>query len=197
MKKLLPLILVILIAACGNGEQGNMATEDNKADTTKTSASIRSNMSLKNDMDALEAVFSNDNWQIIDKKDTSYFYFSRLGDLTVNTYEYKIIKGDSAQVIHSSISPEKNDITWNFDGKKLQVRSATKGRAVLSERGNDSVQYEFIRTDNEHLSLTYPNKKNVVMKKMLALSLFLVRSNYDYSHGTKMAFDTTIYTRRK
>ncbi len=188
--------VVFFLLACGNQPQENTASADKKEDTAKASESIRSNMSLKNDMDALEKVFSNDNWQIIDKKDTSYFYFSRLGDLTVNTYQYKIIKGDSAQVIHSTISPEKNDITWKFDGHPLQITSATKGRAILSIAGKDSSsQYEFIRTDDDHLTLTYPDKRKVVMKKMLPLSLFLVRSFYDYGHGTKMAFDKKDFTR--
>ncbi len=197
MKKVLAIALVIFVSSCGDQSQEKTTAADTKEDTARISESIRSNLSLKNDMDALEGVFSNDNWQIIDKKDTSYFYFSRLGDLTVNTYEYKIVKGDSAQVIHSSFSADKAGINWYFNGKQLQVVSATKGRAVLHEKGRDSAQYEFIRTDNDHLTLTYPDKKKVVMKKMLPLSLFLVRSFYDYSHGTRLAFDTTRFKRKQ
>lgn len=193
------LLLAVLFFSCQSQQkQGDEETEaKTSADSVSVAESIRSNMSYLNDFNALEELFTNDNWLLADKKDSSYFYFSRINEYKVNTYFYKLEKGDSAKVIHQDMLANNNQLVWNFDQQPLYLVSATKARAVWALKGADSVQYEFIRIDNEHLRLTYPDKKQVVMKKMLPFSLFLVRSRYDFTNGTHYAFDTTQFSTKK
>jgi hypothetical protein len=192
------LLLTGLLFSCQSQQkEENKEGTNAPADSAAVSESIRSNMSYLNDFNALEALFTNDNWLMPDQKDSSYFYFSRVNDYKVNTYLYKLEKGDSAKVIHADMLADKNQLVWNFNQQPLYLVSATNARAVWAVKGTDSVQYEFIRIDHEHLRLTYPDKKQVVMKKMLPFSLFLVRSRYDFSNGTHYAFDTTQFNRKK
>jgi len=200
MRNVIFLLMAIFLFACQT-QQKEKSAEDKKEtsdiDTAKASESIRTNMSFLNDFNALEEVFGNENWLIAGKKDSSYFYFSRLGNYKVNTYVYKLVKGDSAKVIYGSMLPEGNSLTWNFDNHKVYITRATRGLAVWSVIGADSVQYEFLRLNDNQIRLTYPDKKKVVLQKTLAFSLFLVRNRYDYAHGTKYAFDSTQFNKKK
>lgn len=185
------LLAVIIIAACNNNNEPKEQIIEKKSDTAGNADPIRTNTSFLYDIKALEEIFTNDNWLITDKKDSSYFYFSRLGDFTVNTYEYRLVKGDSALVKKEKIGVEGDKITWNFKGEKLQLDKATKARAVWSVSGKDSMQYEFVRIDNNQIGLVLPDKRKLVLQKILPLSTFLVKSRYDFMHGTKLAFDSS------
>ncbi|MBI2283336.1 MAG: hypothetical protein HYU71_06490 [Bacteroidetes bacterium] len=189
--------ILFLLAACQGGNQEEKAEENKAADTVKMAESIRTNLSYLNDYNALEQLFSNDNWLIPGTRDSSYLYVSRLGNYVVKTYAYQLVKGDSAHVQHADVKTENDQLVWQFNGQKLYLTSATRARAVFAVVGADSLQYEFVRLDDNKISLTYPDKKKVVMKKMLQFSLFLARSRYDFTNGTKYAFDTTQFNKKK
>jgi hypothetical protein len=189
-------ISISFLLSCESGQKENAET-GKKTDTVKVVDEIRSNTSFLYDLRALEDLFSNDNWLIPGKKDSSYFYFSRTGDFKVNTYEYILAKGDSAKVKYTHVVQEGDKLSWNFDGKKLLLSNATAARSLWTVAGNDSLRYEFLRVDKNTVRLTYPDKKEVVMKKLLPFSLFLVRSRYDFSNGTHYAFDTTQFRQKK
>lgn len=189
--------MLFLLAACQGGNQQEQKEESKTADTVKMAESIRTNLSYLNDYNALEQLFTNDNWLIPGTKDSSYLYVSRLGNYVVKTYAYQLVKGDSAHVQYTTIQTEKDQLVWQFNGQKLYLTSATRARAVFAVAGADSLKYEFVRLDDNKISLTYPDKKKVVMKKMLQFSLFLARSRFDFTNGTKYAFDTTQFNRKK
>jgi hypothetical protein len=187
---------VVLLHACNTASTDTTA-QTKTADSTKVAEEIRSNMSFLNDYNALEAVFGNENWMLVNGKDTSYYYFSRLGDFNFNTYAYKLVKGDSSNVYHGKIRPEQNKLAWDFDGKKLLVISATVARVTASADGTDSAaKYEFTRLNNSSIGIVYPDQKKTVMRKTIPFGLFLVRSRYDHTNGTHFAFDTTQYTKK-
>ena len=200
MRKLSWLIIlpVWLMACNGSEEQKNSGAAEAatvSADTANaTEADIRTRVSYLNDYAAIEQLFGNENWMQIDKKDTSFFYFSRLGDFQFTTYVYKLVKGDSSKVEYGKISTEQGKLVWRFHNQPLYVNSASPARLILN--GTDSSRYVFVRQDNDHLQLTYPDKHTVVLTRTLPFSLFLVRSRYDYANGTKLAFDTTNFTRK-
>lgn len=198
MRKSFAVIVLISISlfACQSPQLENTPAITEKTDTVKAGESIRTNLSFLNDFNALEEIFTNDNWLIADKKDSSYFYFSRLGKFTANTYEYKVVKGDSAQVTHGLVQTEGDKISLPFNGHKLYIQSATKARLVCTVAGADSLTYTFLRLNDTRISLVYPDNKKIVLKKMLPLSLFLVRSRHDYTNGTKYAFDTSQFLKR-
>ncbi|MEO8174359.1 MAG: hypothetical protein ABI581_14795 [Sediminibacterium sp.] len=190
------LVLIVFLFACNTQQSENVA-EDKKDSTVKTEQVVtRTPTSFLTDYNALEQLFTNDNWLLADKKDSSYFYFSRLGNFQVNTYEYKLMKGDSANVKHGLIKIEGDKITWNFNGMKLSLLNASNVKAAWAVEGSDSTAFEFMRLDNNFVRITYPDKKQVVMKKMLPFSLFLVRSRYDFINGTRYAFDTAQFNRK-
>lgn len=187
---------MVLLYACG--ESSTPAGKEVKtADSAKVAEEIRTNMSFLNDYNAMEAVFGNENWMLIEKKDTSYYYFSRLGDMNFNTYAYRLVKGDSANVAHGKIEREKNRLVWNFDGKKLYITSATVARIAATVDGSDTAaKYAFTRLNSNTIGVTYPDQRKVELKKTIPFGLFLVRSRYDYSNGTHYAFDTAVYTKK-
>ncbi len=201
MKKMITAIslLTLFLTACqsGQNENENAGTKETGSDTAKAAESIRTNMSYLNDFNALEALFSNDNWLLPDQKDSSYLYVSRINDFLVNTYAYRLEKGDSARVEYGHIKTDKNELIWNFQQRSLKLTSATRTRSTWMVAGSDSLRYEFIRLDNDHIRLTYPDKKEVILKKTIPFSLFLVRSRYDFANGTHYAFDTTQFNRKK
>jgi hypothetical protein len=185
----------VIFSSCGSASSDTNA-ETKTADSNKIAEEIRTNMSYLNDYNALEAVFGNENWMLVDNKDTAFYYFSRLSQFNFNTYAYKLVKGDSSKVDYGKITPEQNKLVWNFDGKKLFVTSATVARVTASVDGTDSAKYEFTRLNSNSIGITYPDQKKLVLKKTIPFGLFLVRSRYDYSNGTKYAFDTAEYTKK-
>ncbi len=192
---LVALMTVFFLLSCGSGQNENTDSVK-KTDTVKVVDDVRSNTSFLYDLKALEELFSNDNWLIAGKKDSSYFYFSRTGDFIVNTYEYVLIKGDSAKVKYNHVVKEGDKLSWEFDGKKLLLNNASGARALWTVSGSDSVKYEFLRVDKNQIRVTYPDHKEVIMRKILPFSLFLVRSRYDFSNGTHYAFDTTQFNKK-
>jgi hypothetical protein len=202
MRKLCWLMMLPLwLMACNGGSEeqknsGNTAEGAVSADTAKAKEEdVRTRVSYLNDYAAIEQLFGNENWMQVDKKDTSFFYFSRLGDFQFNTYVYKREKGDSANVEYGKVITEQGKLAWQFHNQPLYVNSASPARLVLN--GKDSARYVFVRQDHDHLQLTYPDKHTVVLTRTLPFSLFLVRSRYDYANGTKLAFDTTNFTRKR
>ena len=188
---------IVLLVSCDTQQKEEKTTSNPDSVAAKVAESISTNVSFLNDYNALEKLYANENWLIPGKKDSSYFYFSRLGNYQVNTYEYKLVKGDSAQVKHGAIQTEGDKLVWNFNGQKLHLTSASLARATWAVPGSDSASYEFLKLNDNELRLTYPDKKTVVMKKLLPFSLFLVRSQYDFAHGTKLAYDTKSVNQKK
>lgn len=190
-------LVIVVLFSCNSqaGSGSDTAAEIKTPDTVKVVEETRTDNSYRNDYNAIEQVFGNENWLSIDQKDSNYLYISRLGDFSVNTYAYKIIKGDSAQVKHGKMERRNNTINWEFDGRPVTITGATGTRIVAVAAGND--QYEFIRLDANHLQVTYPNKEKKVLRKTLSFSTFLIRSRYDYTHGTKYAFDSVEFSTRR
>lgn len=188
--------MIVFFYACEPSPAKN-DSEAKAGDTLKVAEETRTSMSFLNDYNALEAVFGNENWMLVDNKDTAYYYFSRLNNLDFNTYQYKMVKGDSADVRHDKIKPEKNNLRWNFDGKELSITSATIARIDAAAQSPDSAaKYVFTRLDRNNIGITYPNQKKAILKRTIPFSLFLVRSRYDYTNGTRFAFDTAVYTKK-
>ncbi len=160
---LLMILCIVFLFSCETAQKENTEA-DKKTDTVKVVDEIRSNTSFIYDLKALEESFSNDNWLIPGKKDSSYFYFSRIGDFKVNTYEYVLVKGDSAKVKYAHVEKEGDKLSWEFDGKKLLLSNASAARSLWTVAGNDSLMYEFLRVDKNTIRLTYPDKKAVVIK---------------------------------
>ena len=73
---------------------------------------------------------------------------------------------------------------------------AASAKAVWTLSGNDSSKYVFQKIDDNQISLEMPDGKKLLMQKTHQISLFLVRSRYDYVNGTKLAFDSTQFNKK-
>ena len=200
-KSISAFFVAIVLMACQSPSEKNGETK--KGDSAGASApvieSTRNNQSLLNDFNSLETVFTNDNWLVIDGKDSSYFYVSRLNSFLIKTYTYKIVKGDSAQVEHGTMLPESNqnnNIIWHWKGKDLHLDMAVSSRAKWIDSAAQKSSFEFVRLDKDQISITYPSEKKITIHKTLPFSLFLIRSRYDYLHGTKYAFDNVNFNKK-
>jgi hypothetical protein len=157
--------LILVVAACNEHEP------------------VKKNNAIKESLDKIEHLSENGNWQLIDGTDTSYLFFSRIGN-EINVYRYNIRKGDSVNTRMNNIVHQSDSVIWNWENEKLLlagVDSTTINWQALNA-GKDT--YRMVKTDSLHISFAFPHGHTAVMKKMLPLSTFLVRQQYDYTHGT-------------
>ncbi len=182
-------VLSFLLCACGE-------TDSPKSDgIVITQAQPVRDLKLYR-FDSLEHIFSNDNWLIVDGTDSCYIYFSRLGKGDFRTFYYKIFKGDSSNVSHSNFIMSSDTITWlsPIAGKRLHLEKTTNKEAIWCDSTCASY-FRFKRISDKEIILTLPSDKKLVLKKTLALSLFLIRSRYDFDHGTHYAFIDTNFSK--
>jgi peptide subunit release factor RF-3 len=141
-------------------------------------------MQVKDQFDAIEKIVGNGNWQLVDDQDTSYLYFSRIGDAQFNIYHYKINKGDSVNTIMNNITDQQDTVTWNWQDQQLALLDVTTDSMNWRKASDEKDKYVLKKMDSLHLSLIFPGKHELVMKLTLPLATFLVRSHYDYFHGS-------------
>lgn len=147
-------------------------------------SSSKERYSPKDEFEKLENIFSTANWKIADGDDTSYWYFSRLGDLNYTMYEFKIIKGDSSVNETSQINNMNNNIIWIRSSDTLKLASADSSTVKWNTFKDDKPAYFFKKLSDDSISLALPAGKQLLMTKTLSLATFLVRSRYDYIHNT-------------
>ena len=198
MKRIFYFVLVVIIVtACNNQttpKQTGVSSELPQAPVKDLATIAAENASLLTQFNALEKVFDNQNWMEIRDKDTTYLYLSRLNNFLIMAHNYKMIKGDSASlVIDSIVVADNKKITWKRSNKNYILESATE---YTNTWMFDSSKIIFRKNDVGTLGYEVSGKGKVMLKKTLPLSTFLVRSFYDYQHGTKLAFDQTDFTKK-
>ncbi len=151
-------------------------------------------------MDMLEKIFDNDNWMKTAGKDTSYYYFSRT-PAEIQVHEYKIVKGDSTITNLSAIRFSNDSLVWWYnDSTSLFLAGITNERSEWNRINKDSPATFYVRfekKDETHLDMAGADKKHFLLTKTIPLSTFLIRSRYDYLHGTNFAFSDTIFSAGK
>jgi hypothetical protein len=167
--------LILIVAACNEPSKNN-------------------DYNPKEKFDKIESITGSDNWQLIDGVDTSYVYFSRMGNL-INVYRYNISKGDSVNTRMNNIVLQSDSVIWNWENEKLLLTGVDSNAInwVAMNTGKD--KYKMVKSDSSHILFVLPNGHTAGMKKMLPLSTFLVRRQYDYIHGTSYTDSATILTR--
>ena len=196
--RLLPL-LIVLCAACGSNSSD---TDKEKTKEQTVVQQVEPEKKLKDPklfrFDTLENIFTNDNWLLINGKDSSYFYFSRLGKTAFNTYYYHLTKGDTLSTIKNDFQLKQDTICWKFglNNTELHVEKVAHWESIWADSSNSSY-YTFKRIANNKIMVTMPNQKVYYLIKTLPFSLFLIRSKYDFLHGTHYAFSDTNFTKGK
>jgi hypothetical protein len=178
-------VLIVGLISCGNNNQ----TDTNNP--LPVPADIPKNLKLER-FDQLEKIFQNENWLMLNGKDSSYLYCSRLGQRNFKTYQYKMSKGDSVSSVITEIRLSSDTITWQLPVNLTPVylNKISANEIVWADNKNLDF-YVFQKIDSDHIQLKFPNGELRNLLKTITLSSFLVRSKYDYLHGTKIAFDKT------
>lgn len=179
-------MLLFFISAC------------NQPAKSKTQTLQQSNNTIIK-MDSLEHFFNNDNWMKAAGADTSYYYFSR-NNLTTKVYNYKMSKGDSANSLVSDIIISNDSIIWKQNDTIQLFLSAINNNKIEWTKLNSGLQttpaVSFEKKDDQQIKVLHAGREfNLV--KTLPVSTFLVRSHYDYLHGTRLAFSDTNFTIKK
>ena len=141
--------------------------------------------------DTLENLFQNDNWLVIKGSDSSYVYASRLGKTIFRTYHFRMVKGDSVNTVITQIQFKGDTLGWQWppDTAAQYLTSTAAGKLIWAD-GTGKQKYVFEKISRDHIKLLYPDGKYAELIKTPALSSFLIRSKYDYQHGTRLAFTT-------
>jgi outer membrane lipoprotein-sorting protein len=148
----------------------------------------------KEKFDKIENITGVANWQMIDRLDTSFIYFSRVADNRTNIYHFNIQKGDSLNTITDSIVAVNDTVYWNGKKESWYLKSINDSSMQWAGTGlTKNKIYDFIKTDSTHISFQLPDSHLVMLTKTLPLSAFLIRSKYDYEHGTDIANKDTVF----
>jgi len=154
----------------------------------------KSVQTTKEAFDKIEDITGVANWQLIDGADTSYLYFSRIGDVHTNIYQFVIVKGDSADTRLNTIVTNNDTVFWKWENKQWYLQAANDSVMEWADAGpKENSAYRFTKKDSSHISYRFPNGHQAVLTKTLPLSSFLVRVKYDYEHGTNFANRDTIF----
>jgi len=143
------------------------------------------------DLQQLNNILTTANWQVNDGTDTSYIYFSQQTDYTYRTYQFKLVKGDSSIISKGNISASGDSVIWNWYNKTLSLENVTGNKANWKENISGE-NYLLEKMNDSLLQLNIPGKQ-LIFKRTLPLSTFLVRAKYDYVHGTNYTFFDTVF----
>jgi len=141
--------------------------------------------SPKEKFDAIENIVGTANWRLTAAgHDTSYVYFSRLGDTQFNVYWYTIDKGDSVNTRVDNILSNGDSVIWSHSANAERSLLVNAGDTLTWEGIDKKDRYIIAKQDSNRALLHFPNGTVYSMKRTLPLGVFLVRKQYDYKHGT-------------
>ncbi len=181
--------------SCVDEAQDKDKTSDTLNARTEAIADM-TNGEVKSALDCLEKLFNNDNYYLIKDKDTSYFYFTRLNDVSMFTHAYKMIQGDSARLRIDTIQlKHQNNISWVWQDESILLDSVSNITARWLNT-NTSTFIEFNKNNSGVIVYKTSTGSTIQLNKTPQISLFLTRSWHDYQNGTHFAFDTSNYTKK-
>lgn len=181
----------VLILSCNNNNN-NLA--DQPSTLTKPAVpinpiddKIQKESALKQ-FNALEKLLDNQNYRLVKNKDTSYIYFSRVNKFIINTYQYKMIHGDSAQLKLDTIQLNaQNKLIWKWKDTLMELTNATEFAAKFESIASNNFTIQLNRQTTNTLLLKEGNSEPIQLRQTITLSDFLIKSYYDFQHGTKLA----------
>jgi hypothetical protein len=140
---------------------------------------------VKTQFDKLEKVFEAGNWKVTTLDDTYYMFFSREGDALYKVHHYMLRQGDSVNSTITTIRPEKGKIVWEMENEKFELKDVDENGS--SWQGPESGNFVYRKQDSFHVSCKWNQAQTYILVRTLPISTFLVRSKYDFLHGTNTA----------
>jgi len=194
----LSIILVIFFAAC-NQRSADKKNSNIQEEVIVNNSKIDS-LTLANNLKAftnLELFFDNANYMVVNGRDTNFFYFSRSSDFLIKVHQYKMIKGDSSFLKIDSIQVVGGrDIQWKFADQKLNLIGSSESANSWKSNSLGSSIFAFKKINKKDFQLLDHQNLKTRFSQTITFSSFLVRSFYDYKHGTGYAFDTANFTKK-
>lgn len=178
----------MLIFACKSHEEN--------IPVTSSKISYQDSLTLYKKFDIIDSFFNTSNWKMIDGKDTVYYYFSRQSATAIKVYRFNMKHGDSINSVVNNMQVEGNEIVWNLDNTILINRNADKTFNNWVNKADNNALVKLIKKNDVEIEGSMSNKK-IKLHKTLSLSLFLVRSHYDFLNGTKYAQDSIDFFKPK
>lgn len=180
----------ILILSCNSNnnsaEQSATVTEP-VVTINPVEDKIQKESALKQ-FNALEKLLDNQNYRFIINKDTAYLYFSRVNKFIIHTYQYKMINGDSAQLKLDTIQLNaQNKVIWKWKDTLVALTNATEFAAKFESATAKTFTIQLNRQSNNTLLLKEGSSDPIQLRQTITLSDFLIKSYYDFQHGTKLA----------
>lgn len=174
-----------------------VSCKNNGVDTTTHNIETKKSPALNlNALDSLEKIFDNDNWMMVNAKDTSFYYFSRTQPTALKIYHFHLLKGDTVNTIISEIKFVNDTLNWQFNDKELRLLNAGIDKALwIENNGKDS--FSINKKSDKRIDILDTKAPTIILNRTLTLSTFLARSQYDYKHNTRFAFDTIEFTKGK
>ncbi len=186
--------ICFVLSSCNDSEQTNSKATEISDLTNVENLALKEKAYKK--LDILEQLFGNENYLIANGKDTTFLYFTRLGKNDFFTNSYKLVKGDSAQLsVDTILINNANQIQWNFKGKQLILQDCDNLKSQWQNKLDSTDKVDFLKINQQRFNLSI-NGKQYLLSKTLAISLFLLRTHYDFEHNTHYAFDTTNFTKK-
>jgi hypothetical protein len=142
----------------------------------------------------LSAIITTANWRVNGDTDTSYIYFSQQADYTCKTYQFKLIKGDSSVIKQGSISISGDSVIWNWYNKSLVLENIIDNKVNWKEK--KSGENYLLENKNDSLLQMNLEDRQLMFKRTLPLSTFLVRAKYDYEHGSNLLDSAEVKPRK-
>lgn len=140
----------------------------------------------------LQSFFEPLNWEVTNKWDTSYIFFSPVHDSLVETYEYKIADGDSVSTQKNEIAFINDSIHWKFHESFYTIKQVDSNIISL-ELDNKKVQLNKI---SDSLMVLKTIDDSFYFRRTLPISTFLVRKKYDFINGTSGSDSAEVLPRK-
>ncbi len=183
-------VSLLMSFACNNNDANQTANDSANVlikPINPIDDKIQKESALKQ-FDALEKLLDNQNYRLVKNKDTSYIYFSRVNKFIINTYQYKMIQGDSAQLKLDTIQLNaQNKVTWKWKDILLGLSNATEFAAKFEAVQVKKLSIQLNRQTSNTLLLKEGSSEPIQLRQTITISDFLVKSYYDFQHGTNLA----------
>ena len=89
------------------------------------------------------------------------------------------------------------DIQWKFADQKLTLIGSSESSNSWKSNSLDSSTFTFKKNNKKDFQLIEPQNLKTRFSQTIKFSSILVRSFYDYQHGTRYTFDTTNFTKNE
>ncbi|MBK5270212.1 MAG: hypothetical protein JJE22_04275, partial [Bacteroidia bacterium] len=122
---------------------------------------------VKDKFDAIEKIVGTANWELVDGQDTSYLYFSRIGEALFKAYHFRIERGDTVNTIMNTITARQDTVIWNWRNLKLLLTDVTDNNITWETINTEKEKYVLNKTDSLHISFVLPGGYETKMKRTL------------------------------